>query len=383
MTPNPFLGVFLHWLGGLASGSFVVPYRFVRRWSWETYWLVGGFFSWIIMPWTMALMNTNDTLGVLRDTPPSTLFYCALFGMLWGVGNLTFGLSVRYLGVGLGMAMVLGYCAAVGTLMEPLFFGVFTEKLLVPIHGNIILAGVFICLLGVFITGWAGKTKENEMPPEMKFQLVKEFNFKKGIVVGTISGVFSACFAFGLAAGDPIKALTLSRGTADIWQGLPVLVVVLMGGFVTNAVWCIYLNFKNKTGYQYFSGEIRRESPPAYMAAGSGEGGPPPANVKDGLDDPTPVPMFMNLVFSAMAGICWYLQFFFYSMGETQMGNYKFSSWTLHMASIIIFATIWGVILKEWRGASARAHWRLRLGVLVLVLSTLVVGYGNYLGANR
>ncbi len=380
MTPNPFFGVFLHWLGGLASGSFVVPYRFVRRWSWETYWLAGGFFSWIIMPWLMASLNTQDLLAVLRETSPGTLFYCAFFGMLWGVGNLTFGLSVRYLGVGLGMAMVLGWCAAVGTLTEPWYRGEFTAKLITPLHGNIILAGVGVCLAGVFITGLAGRTKEMEMPAEQKLGNVVEFNFRKGVLVAAISGVFSACFAFGLASGNPIKLTTMQHGTATIWQGLPVLVVVLAGGFCTNAFWCIYLNVRNRTGFQYFTGEIRAQSPPAGLAAGFGEGAPAKLPT-DGREDRTPVPMRWNYVFSAMGGIFWYLQFFFYSMGETQMGAYKFSSWTLHMASIIIFATMWGVILKEWRGASPRAMLLLRLGVATLLLSTIVVGYGNYLGA--
>ncbi|BCS35011.1 sugar:proton symporter [Luteitalea sp. TBR-22] len=381
MTPNPFLGVFLHWLGGLASGSFVVPYRFVRRWSWETYWLAGGFFSWIIMPWVMALLNTHDLLAVLGETPSSTLFYCAFFGMLWGVGNLTFGLSVRYLGVGLGMAMVLGWCAVVGTLAEPWYLGEFSEKLIVPFHGNIILLGVAACLAGVFITGLAGRTKELELPADQKLGQVVEFDFRKGVMVAAVSGVFSACFAFGLASGNPIKAITLQHGTDTIWQGLPVLVVVLAGGFVTNAAWCLYLNVRNGTGFQYASSEIRQASPPAALSAGFGEGGPVAHVPADGRKDPTPVPLVWNYVFSAAAGILWYLQFFFYSMGETQMGAYKFSSWTLHMASIIIFATIWGVLLKEWRGASPKAMRLLRLGVATLLLSTIIVGYGNYLGA--
>jgi L-rhamnose-H+ transport protein len=381
MTPNPFFGVFLHWLGGLASGSFVVPYRFVRRWSWETYWLAGGFFSWIIMPWLMASLNTNDLLGVLRQADGSTLFFCALFGMLWGIGNLTFGLSVRYLGVGLGMAMVLSWCAVVGTLTEPWYRGEFAAKLITPFHGNIILLGVFICLAGVLIIGMAGMRKEREMPPEQKLGNVVEFNFRKGVIVATISGVFSACFAFGLASGNPIKALTLQHGTGVIWQGLPVLVVVLAGGFATNAFWCVYLNVKNRTGFQYFKGEIRAESPAAALSPGWGESKAAAGAPADGRKDRTPIPMFWNYVFSAMGGIAWYLQFFFYSMGETQMGAYKFSSWTLHMASIIIFATMWGLILKEWRGASRTAMLLLNLGVAALLLSTLVIGYGNYLGA--
>ncbi len=279
--------------------------------------------------------------------------------------------------------MVLGWCAVVGTLTEPWYRGEFTAKLIAPFHGNIILAGVFVCLAGVFITGLAGRRKEKEMSPEQKLGNVVEFNFRKGVLVAAVSGIFSACFAFGLASGNPIKLLTLQHGTADIWQGLPVLVVVLAGGFSTNAFWCIYLNIKNRTGFQYFTGEIRTQSPPAALAPGFGEGAPAKRVPADGRDDRTPVPMAWNWVFSAMGGIFWYLQFFFYSMGETQMGLYKFSSWTVHMASIIIFATMWGVILKEWRGASRRAMILLSLGTATLLLSTIIVGYGNYLGAGR
>jgi L-rhamnose-H+ transport protein len=222
-----------------------------------------------------------------------------------------------------------------------------------------------------------------EMSAEQKLGNVVEFNFRKGVLVAALSGVFSACFAFGLASGNPIKAITIQHGTDAIWQGLPVLVVVLAGGFCTNAFWCIRLNIKNRTGFQYFTREIRAESPAAALAAGFGEGAPMTHLPADGREDKTPVPMRWNYLFSAMGGIFWYLQFFFYSMGETQMGAYKFSSWTLHMASIIIFATMWGVMLKEWRGASRKAIVLLRLGVATLVLSTIIVGYGNYLGANR
>jgi L-rhamnose-H+ transport protein len=183
------------------------------------------------------------------------------------------------------------------------------------------------------------------------------------VLVAAISGVFSACFAFGLASGNPIKAITTQHGT--------------------DAIWCIRLNIKNRTGFQYFRREIRAESPPAALAAGFGEGAPMTRIPSDGREDKTPVPMRWNYVFSAMGGIFWYLQFFFYSMGETQMGAYKFSSWTLHMASIIVFATMWGVMLKEWRGASRKAIFLLRLGVATLVVSTIIVGYGNYLGAKR
>src|SRR6201984_1306728 len=156
MIPNPALGVFFHGLGGLASGSFYVPYKGVRHWAWETYWLAGGFFSWIIAPWILALLLTKDLLTVLSQSPGSALFWAFFFGLLWGVGGLTFGLTMRYLGLSLGMAVVLGLCAAFGTLMPALFSGVFSTQVLGTLSGRVILLGVFVCLLGFASAGFAG-----------------------------------------------------------------------------------------------------------------------------------------------------------------------------------------------------------------------------------
>jgi L-rhamnose-H+ transport protein len=382
---NPILGVFLHWLGGLASGSFYVPFRKVKSWAWETYWLIGGFFSWIIVPWILGSVMTADLLGVLHEAPSSSLFWTYFFGVLWGLGGLTFGLTMRYLGMSLGMAVALGYTAAFGTLMPPIFRGEFQTMVLGTRSGLTILAGVGICLLGIVFAGAAGMSKEKEMSEEQKRAAIKEFSLKKGLLVATFSGVMSACFAYGLAAGDPIKALTIQHGTAALWQGLPVLVVLLLGGFTTNFIWCVILNVRNRTGYQYFSGEIRGNLPNRADEHILENATDAPAEemavaARNHSDVPTHAPMFANYFFSALAGTTWYFQFFFYTMGETQMGRYKFSSWTLHMASIMIFSTLWGIALKEWKGAGARTKFLVAMSLFVLIASTIVVGYGNYLG---
>jgi len=388
MIPNPALGVFFHWLGGLASASFYVPFRGVKNWAWETYWLVGGFFSWIIAPWIVALTMTHDLAHVLRETPPRTLFWVYVFGVLWGLGGLTFGLTMRYLGMSLGMAVALGYAAAFGTLMPPIFRGVFASEVLGTRSGLIILGGVAVCLLGIACAGAAGVSKEREMSTERKRASIKEFDLKKGLLVATFSGVMSACFAYGLAAGDPIKTITIQHGTPVLWQGLPVLVVVLVGGFTTNFFWCLVLNIRNRTGYQYFGPGNRRPVPvrneqhileavtdaPAEQMAVAVAVAPEPA---------AKTPMLANYLFSALAGTTWYMQFFFYTMGETQMGRYKFSSWTLHMASIIIFSTVWGIALKEWNGSGRRTKLLVVFSLLVLISSTVLVGYGNYVGGAR
>jgi L-rhamnose-H+ transport protein len=388
MVPNPALGVVLHWLGGLASGSFYVPYRGVKRWSWETYWLVGGVFSWIIAPWFLGSLLTRDLLAVLSEAPSRTLFWAFFFGLLWGIGGLTFGLTMRFLGLSLGMAVALGLCAAFGTLMPPIFSGVFMTQVLGTKSGQVILFGIFVCLAGIAVAGLAGIYKERAMSPEQQRAAIKEFDLKKGLGVATLSGVMSACFAYGLAAGAPIKALTLQHGTPTLWQGLPVLVVVLIGGFATNFLWCLALNIRNKTGYQYFTADSGRYPAPHDETIVETAIDAPSREVVEHIPSPkrenhASVPMLANYLFCALAGTTWYFQFFFYTMGETQMGKYGFSSWTLHMASIIIFSTLWGLGLREWKGAGKPAMRLLSLALLLLVGSTVIVGYGNYLALAR
>ncbi len=388
MIANPALGVFFHWLGGLASGSFYVPYRGVRRWSWETYWLVGGFFSWIIAPWFLASLMTRDLLAVLSEASSKTLFWAFFFGLLWGVGGLTFGLTMRFLGLSLGMAVVLGLCAALGTLMPPIFSGVFVSQVLGTTSGRMILFGIFVCLVGITAAGFAGICKERAMSPEQQKAAIKEFDLKKGLAVAILSGVMSACFAYGLAAGAPIKAITLRHGTPTLWQGLPVLVIVLIGGFTTNFLWCLALNLRNKTGYQYFTSDAARYCAHQEETIIETAIDAPSREVVEHIparreEDRKSVPMLSNYLLCALAGTTWYFQFFFYTMGETQMGKYGFSSWTLHMASIIIFSSLWGLGLKEWKGAGVPAMRLLTVALFLLVGSTAIVGYGNYLGLAR
>jgi L-rhamnose-H+ transport protein len=376
---NPFLGLVFHWLGGLASGSFYVPYRGVKHWAWETYWLAGGFFSWIIAPWVLGLTMTNALPQVLAESPASSLRWAYIFGVLWGMGGLTFGLSMRYLGMSLGMAVTLGYTAAFGTLLPPIFRGEFASQVLATHSGQVILLGVAVCIAGIGVAGAAGMSKEREMPVEKKREAIREFDLKRGIGVATFSGIMSSCFAYGLAAGDPIKELTLRHGTATLWQGLPVLVVVLAGGFTTNFIWCVILNLRNGTGRQYFRAEVEgADNGPA-----AGERGSAGGTAVMAKSVVVRAPMLSNYLFCALAGTTWYMQFFFYTMGETQMGRYKFSSWTLHMASIMIFSTLWGIALKEWSGVSRRTKSLVALTLLVLIGSTVVVGYGNYLASGK
>jgi L-rhamnose-H+ transport protein len=356
MGPNPFLGIVFHWIGGLSSASCYLPFRKIRHWSWEVYWLLQGAFAWLVAPSLIGIIFVPAAFAILHVAPASSVGYAYFWGFLWGIGGLTFGLSVRYLGIALGYAIALGLCTAFGTLMPPIFAGqihaIATEH-----SGQVILLGIGVCLAGIVLSGAAGLSRERELPEAEKKQVIQELNFVKGFLVAVFAGIMSACFAYGLAAGKPIAQLSASwlatHHRADLWQNLPVLIVVLWGGFTSNFLWCGWLLLRNRTAKQYVEGRKRGATPA------------------------------MNYLMSATAGIMWYFQFFFYSMGQTKMGKYDFSSWTLHMASIIIFSTLWGILLHEWRGTSRRTRVLVAAGLILLVGSTLVVGYGNYLKANE
>lgn len=342
---SALIGVLLILTGGLASGSFYLPYTRVRKWAWETYWLFGGLFSWLIVPIAAAYLTVPNFIDLYFKLSSPELLLPMVFGVLWGIGGLTFGLALRYLGMSLGMAIALGLTAAFGTLVPPIFKGQFIE-LFSQTSGIITFAGVLICLIGIGMTGKAGMLKDIELSKEQKEESIKEFNFKKGILVALDAGLMSACFAFGIAAGKPLARLAVQSGAKVLHQNNPTFVLILIGGFLTNAFWCIRLAVKNKSYSDY-------------------------SNKK--------TPLLKNYVLSAVAGTIWFTQFFFYGMGESQMGEYGFASWSILMASSIVFSNIWGLINREWKGTHRKTMAVLLLGLFILILSTFIIGYGSSL----
>jgi L-rhamnose-H+ transport protein len=382
LGPNPLIGVIYHWIGGLASATNFIPFRPIKRWSWEIYWLIQGFAAWIVAPSVIAWIFVPGLSGILHRAPTDAFWHALIWGVLWGVGGLTFGLSIRYLGIGLGYAIALGFCTAFGTLMPPLFSG----QIVTIIHqqgGRVILLGVFVCLLAIAVNGLAGYLKEREVPAEEKAALgERDYSFGKGLAVAIFAGIMSSCFAYGLTAGKPIALIArselLAANRADLWQNLPVLIVVLWGGFFTNFIWSVFLIIKNRSAGQFLGSP--GSNPMGTTATGETLPDVNPTNIHSELRL-RPSTLVRNYLLAALAGVIWYFQFFFYSMGQTKMGKYDFSSWTLHMASIIIFATLWGIALKEWQDTTRRTRLCVTCGLFLLIASTVVVGYGNYLTA--
>ncbi|MCI0363233.1 MAG: L-rhamnose/proton symporter RhaT [Phycisphaerales bacterium] len=350
MSTDPLLGLALITLAGIATACFYTPFKRVRGWAWETYWLAFGVISWIVGPWLAAWLTVPDLGQVLADAPRRALLLSFVFGALWGVGSLTGGLALRYLGMSLGWAIPLGLCAALGTLLPPAFLGKFHE-LLDSYSGRMTLASVLVGLIGIAICAKAGVLKDRELSTEQKQEAISEFNFVRGLWLAAVSGVMSACMAFGIAKGKPIADSALRHGTPELWQNTTLFAVVLLGGFATNCTWCLVLAVRNRT--------IR-----AFVQGGG-------------------VRLAANYLLCVLAGSLWYMQWLFYGMGETKMGRYRFAGWSVLMVCIIIFSNLWGLAFREWAGTSRATKRWLFVGLLVLALSALMTGYGSYLAMSE
>jgi L-rhamnose-H+ transport protein len=357
------LGVLFHFIGGFASGSFYMPFRKVRGWHWESYWIVGGLFSWLIVPPLAAWLTIPGFADIIAGTGGPVLGMTFLFGVLWGIGGLTYGLGVRYLGVSLGSSIILGLCMVFGALIPAVWYdfspvaGKDTLSAMTSsAWGRTILAGLLVCIAGIWVSGRAGMRKERELPGTDSDAKaggpVTEYRFGLGMLVSIVSGVLSACFNFGLEAGQEMASLA-----NDLWKAANpgegeflfrnnvVYVVLLWGGLTTNLLWCMALNARNRSFGDYTDART---------------------------------PLLRNYLFSALAGTTWFLQFFFYGMGESRLGNGP-SSWILHMAFIILVANLWGLVSNEWKGVSKATLRTIVAGIALIILSVLVVGYGNAL----
>ncbi len=340
---NSLLSIVLMAIGSICAASFYVPIKKVKGWSWESYWLVQGIFSWIIVPLLFAWLTVpSGTLwSIIEQAPASSKWLAIFYGALWGVGGLTFGLSMRYLGVALGQSIALGLCAGIGTLVPPIVAG---QNLFADKAGILMMVGISVSIAGIAIIGFAAGLKSKNMSEAERKAAVKEFALKKGILIAILAGVMSACFNFGLTAGKPIQEAALNLGTKALFAKNPVILFVTMGGFFTNLIYCVFLNIKNGTG-------------------------------KDYLSVSTPV-LINNLVFSALGGTLWYMQFFFMGMGESLLPATMVAfAWSILMSMNIAFSNIWGILLNEWKGAGSKTIALLIIGLVLLILSTFVVKF--------
>lgn len=390
-TDTTVLGVSIVMLGGLAGAVFYLPFKKVKNWAWESYWLIYALFGLLIVPWVLAFFTSPNLISTIMSSPSNTLLYCFLCGAAWGLGGLTWGLMIRYLGVGLGLAIGCGLVASVGTIVPKAIAGGLGD-LLTPGAGIASLVGIIVSLSGIVFVGLAGMSKEGELSEEAKKAAVAEFNFKLGIMVAIFSGVMSSAMNFGLQGGvitefkaqygsqtqivkgdsattpaefagighvfyDQNREYWVAPGlkdneavTPENWRGMPVLVVVLLGGLLINAGWCLMLNIKNKTIGDY---------------------------TKKGN------PLLANLFFAGAAGAIWCSQFVCTKVGEPRMGKLAYMAWPVLMSSAILFSTILAIFIGEWKGTGKRTRSLLGIGLILLIASAIITGYSGYLGSQK
>lgn len=337
---STLIGLLIIAVGSMGQSSSYVPINKIKEWSWENFWLVQGIFAWLVFPLLGAFMAISlpELLRVYASAPSATL-QAAGYGVLWGVGGLTFGLSMRYLGIALGQSVALGTCAAFGTLIPAMLTGtdLFTPK------GLVLLLAVAVTLVGIALVGYAGSLRSKNMSEEERKKAIKDFALKKGLLIALFAGVMSACFSLGLSAGIPVKEAAIAAGAKELFAQNPVTLLVTLGGFITNLVYCLYMNRKNKTG-----GEIRRSSKAV---------------------------LTNNLLFCVLAGLLWYSQFFGLGMGQSffEPGSVMMAfSWSILMSLNVVFSNVWGIILKEWKGAGRTAVLFLIVGMAVLIISLVI-----------
>ena len=336
---NILFGLIIIAVGSMGQSSSYVPINKIKEWSWENFWLTQGVFAWIVFPFLGALiaMPLSDMLGVYSANSTASLQAIG-YGALWGIGGLTFGLSMRFLGIALGQSVALGTTAALGTIFPVLLAGdLFSPK------GLILLLAVAVTLIGIALVGYAGSLRSKNMTEEERRKAIKDFALKKGLLIALLSGIMSACFNLCLNAGIPIREAAVAGGASDLFAQNPVTLLVTLGGFITNMIYCLYMNHKNKTG-----GEIFRSSKSVFTN---------------------------NILFCSLAGLLWYSQFFGLGMGQSffEPNSVMMAfSWSILMSLNVVFSNVWGIILKEWKGSGRKAVTYLAMGMAILILSLII-----------
>jgi L-rhamnose-H+ transport protein len=341
---NAILGILIIAIGSFGQSSSYVPINKVKNWSWESFWLTQGVFAWLVFPILGALLAVpgGHSLGEILTGGSGAALKAMGYGVLWGVGGLTFGLSMRYLGVAMGQSIALGTCSAFGTLIPAMMAGtnLFTGK------GLLLLIAVGIAIAGIAIIGYAGSLRAKSMTEEQRRAAIKDFALGKGLLVALLAGVMSACFSLGLEAGKPIADAASALGATKLFVTLPATLMVTLGGFLTNAVYCLYQNSRNKTFRDYYSvsGKI----------------------------------FINNLLFCCLAGVLWYSQFFGLAIGKsffTEGSVIMLFSWSILMSLNVTFSNVWGLILKEWKGVSKKTITVLVIGLIILIFSAFVINF--------
>ena len=342
MNLGILFGLLLIAVGAFSSGSFAVPFGKIKGWNWETYWMIFSFGAYIIFPLTACLVFTPDFISIIRNTDREIIVAVFLLGAVYGIGNLSFGLALRYLGLSLGYALSLGLMLVIGTLIPPVLDGRLQE-MITSSGGNLLIGGVLVALIGVVVSAWSGILKDKSVSEAKKQESVSEFNLVKGSIAALLVGVTGSAMALGFDQGRFIDQVTLESGIDPLFASMPTYFVFLMGTFLLTLAWCIYLGIKNKSIVNYAKAQ-------------------------------NSTVLVFNYALGLLAGLLWFSQFIFYGMGKSKMGPFTFTSWGILMALTIAFATVWGLIRREWKGVSQKVYFIMILSLAILIAASFMIG---------
>lgn len=349
---NLLAGIGLHFTGAFSASVCYTPQKKTKGWSWQTYWLMQASICWLILPLIVAYLTIPQLQQVLTEAPASAMTSSFCWGMLYGIGGTAFGLAIRYIGFSLTYAISVGISCVLGTLLPPLYEGKLAA-ILQGSGGNVIITGIAAGAIGIIFCGWAGRLKEKDYEDQQKKKM--GYSFSIGIVLCILAGILSAFYGFALFRGQPIADVAAKYG-AGHFQGNVIYIFSNTGAFVTTALYCIYLHSKQKTWKEYTT--ILPENTDNAKWLG------------------------VNYGLAILTGILWYTQFFFYGLGHTRMGAYKFTSWAIHMIMLVLISAVIGIVLKEWTGVKKHTTRMLTFALIILVAAVLIITYGNYLGGN-
>lgn len=342
MNFNILFGILLIATGAFSSGSFAVPFGKIKGWCWESCWMVFSLGGYLVFPLAACLIFSPGFISILGETESKTITVVFLLGALYGVGNLSFGMALRYLGLSLGYALSLGLMMTIGTLIPPAIDGRL-ELMIESSGGSLLITGIIVASVGIIFSAWAGILKDNTVSRDKKQEGVKEFNLKKGILFSLLVGVTGSAMALGFEQGLPISETAERYGTNPLFSMMPVFLVFLVGTFITTLIWCVFLGIKNKSLQNYIHAKKRQV-------------------------------LILNYGFGLLAGLLWFSQYIFYGMGKSKMGPFTFTSWGILMALTIAFATVWGLIRKEWKGAPIKVYILMALSLVIIVAASFMIG---------
>ncbi len=339
---NIIFGIALIAFGASLSGSFAMPMSNTKGWKWENSWLAFCLFGYVVFPIILSFICAPGFVPVLAEQPTTRLLWIFSLGFLYGFANLSFGLSLKYLGLSVGYALSLGLMMVQGTIIPAIVDGRLS-KMLSSDNGTILIYGLIVGVIGVITIAYSGYLKEKSENVDKS-----ERNFVKGIAAALFVGFCGSADSLGIEQGSTISHNLIESGVNPLFQSAPVLIVLFGGSFISTLLCCLYLAYKNSSIKSFVCGKDESR------------------------------PLTKNYLFCAASGFLWFINFIFYTMGRSRMGEFSFIAWGILMTLTILCGTLWGIYRGEWRNALRKSKNIMYIGLVVLAAAAFIIGMSSH-----